>query len=158
MLLYWKETQQSWHSYVSQNLAAEMERHQNIYRQLTFMCLLGQGLIWQSLDSFNSPTQSSPPCCGAGLVQVRSRSCVPSPHDFEHVENGVQLVRPPSIGHSLILHWRWLLLGPSQSLPPWRGAGSVQFLSLVWMPLPHDSEHGVNAPQEVYTPSTEKII
>ena len=51
--------------------------------------------------------QSAPPCCGTGLVHVRSRFCDPPPHVKVHVLHAAQSVRPPStvIKVGIILDW-----------------------------------------------------
>ena len=50
------------------------------------MNVLGQcGKSLQFFLSSLAPTQFCPPCCGLGFVQLRKRSCVPSPHVLEHV-------------------------------------------------------------------------
>ena len=49
---------------------------------------LGHSLILHGLDSVAEPrtSQPSPPFCGTGLIQARSRICSPAPHEAEHVE------------------------------------------------------------------------
>lgn len=51
----------------------------------------------QDIESVNGPTQSMPPFCGAGLVQVRSRVRKPGPQKASHSEKGVHSVKLPSI-------------------------------------------------------------
>ena len=58
--------------------------------------LLGHagGLI-QFLVCSTSPSQSSPPFAGEGLVHVLVRVWVPPPHVLEHVDHSDQSVNPP---------------------------------------------------------------
>ena len=44
----------------------------------------GQGSVLHGLDSTASPTQSLPPCLGAGFVHSRLRCMVPPPHVTGH--------------------------------------------------------------------------
>ena len=51
--------------------------------------------------------------------------------------------------HSLVLE-----LSPTQSAPPFAGAGFVQVLDLIWVPPPHSAEQSDQAPKSLYPPST----
>ena len=55
----------------------------------------GQGTSSQLCALDVSPTQSVPPCDGAGLVQSRVLFCAPLPHVTEHVSQAVQSLNPP---------------------------------------------------------------
>ena len=55
-----------------------------------------QTCVLQSWFSDVFPTQGAPPYSGAGLVQLRVRTCVPPPHDTVHVPQDPQVDKPPS--------------------------------------------------------------
>ncbi len=56
---------------------------------------LGQCLILQCLICSASPSQSLPPCWGAGFVQLRLRYCVPLEQVTLQVLQSVHAVQPP---------------------------------------------------------------
>mmetsp|Transcript_26461 Transcript_26461/g.92024 ORF Transcript_26461/g.92024 Transcript_26461/m.92024 type:complete len:215 (-) Transcript_26461:538-1182(-) len=51
-----------------------------------------------------SPTQSTPPCAGAGLLHVRSLTMTPGPHCEEQPPSSIHGPQPPSTGHGCVLH------------------------------------------------------
>ena len=57
-------------------------------------------------------------------------------------------------GHPCVLQSLVSELSPTQSAPPFAGAGFVQVLVLVWVPPPHSAEHSDQSPKSVYPPST----
>ena len=56
----------------------------------------GQALVEHSLDSVESPTQSLPPCAGAGLVQSLDLDWLPPPHVTEQAPHVFQTDQLPS--------------------------------------------------------------
>ena len=54
------------------------------------------GGLMQFLVCSSSPSQSSPPFAGEGLVHVLERVWVPPPHVLEHVDHSDHSVNPPS--------------------------------------------------------------
>ena len=50
---------------------------------------LGHGWLLHSMLSTIDPSQSLPPCKGAGFVHVLNRFLIPPPHVLLHVPNGV---------------------------------------------------------------------
>ena len=61
-----------------------------------FFFLPGQGSSLHERSIFSFPVHSFPPCAGGGLVQVRDRLWVPTPHVSEHVSQSPQSVQLPS--------------------------------------------------------------
>ena len=55
-----------------------------------------QGPELQFFDSFKLPTQSAPPLAGAGLLQLLSLVCSPSPQSAEHSDHSPNALNPPS--------------------------------------------------------------
>ena len=55
-----------------------------------------QGPELQFFASFKLPTQSAPPLAGAGLLQLLSLVCCPSPQSAEHSDHSPKALNPPS--------------------------------------------------------------
>ena len=49
----------------------------------------------QVLVCSDFPSQSFPPCCGAGWSHLRERSCVPFPQLALHLEYSLHKLHPP---------------------------------------------------------------
>ena len=67
--------------------------------------LLGQGSLWQDWVSVDDPTQSLPPCWGAGFVHVLDLVWLPSPHETEQWLYDPKADHPPSTRLNKHLEW-----------------------------------------------------
>ena len=61
-------------------------------------------------------------------------------------------------GHPFSLHNLERRLAPSQSAPPNAGAGLVHDRRDIWLPPPHDTEHGSHSLHSVHLPSTAHSV
>jgi len=110
--------------------------------------------VLHTLSSIGAPitSQSSPPCCGGGVVQFRCRICSPIPQDLEHSVKLDQDEYPPLIGQGWVLHSTVSFVAPEQFMPPCLGDGLEQLLVLTLEPLPHDLEQLVKLDHELNPP------
>ena len=70
-------------------------------------------------------------------------------------ENWKEVVILDLPGQSFSLQGLLSDASPTQSAPPWAGAGWVQVLVLVWIPPLQRAEHSDHSPKSLYPPSTE---
>jgi len=123
--------------------------------QLVYPPSTGHGATPQDLVSNSVPTQGLPPNWGLGLLQNRTRSVAPPPHDRVQVVNLLHEDKPPSIGHFFTSQVLVSVLSPTQSLPTPSGSGSVQVLSRVWIPGPHSEEQSLHSLYSDHPPSRD---
>ena len=69
----------------------------------------------------------------------------------------VKQIKYKYLRHLNVLHSLVSMLSPTQSAPPFAGAGFVQVLDLVWIPPSQSSEHSDQSPKSVYPPSTVRM-
>ena len=101
----------------------------------------GHSVSMQERFSRDGPSQYLPPYWVGGESQLLSLNCTPPPQDTLQVEYLDHFPNPPFTGHSLIKHSRVSVLLPTQSAPPFDGAGLSHFLVRLWIPPPQDWEH-----------------
>ena len=97
-----------------------------------------QTAVAHAVSAFEAaPLQSSPPCCGGGLVHVRRWVRVPvRPHAVtEHASSAPHADQPPWIGHGAVEHGVVLVAEPLHSLPRNCGAGLVHVRRRVRVPV-----------------------
>ena len=97
-------------------------------REQTILKLPGHSVSPQKRFSRVGPSQPLPPYLGGGESHFLSLYCKPPPQDTLQVEYSDQSPNPPFTGHGLIKHSRVSVLFPTQSVPPFAGAGLSHFL------------------------------
>ena len=90
--------------------------------------LPGHSLSLHERLSRVGPTQSLPPNLGGGELHFLSLNCTPPPQEALHFEYADHPPKPPLIGQGSVEHSRVSLLTPTQSAPPFAGAGLSHFL------------------------------
>ena len=118
---------------------------------------MGHGRELHGIVSVAAPTHVLPPCCGAGLSQVRVRVFWPVvPHAVaEHAPQALQPPHPPCIWQGTI-HSSCCINGSVQSEPPFDGGGFVHVLARNLFPvIPHSGAvHWLHLAHSDTPPST----
>ena len=85
-----------WECHIVWNISFIRLEYSGEFKYTDNKIIPGQSLSKQEWICVAFPGHMSPPCCGAGLVQVRLRDLYPTPHDVEHDVQFPQAVQPPS--------------------------------------------------------------
>jgi len=102
------------------------------------------------------PAQEAPPLEGAGLLQDRVLTRLPTPHD---AEQALQTPKSPQLPltattHDPVLQSLDSMASPTQSIPPFDGTGLLQNRDRNCVPPPHWAVHGLQAPYTLHPPLT----
>jgi hypothetical protein len=100
-----------------------------------------------------SPGQLRPPCCGAGLVQLRVCVSDPPPHVTVHLVPMAHALQLPSMAHGFVLHATTCSDSPRHTIPPCAGAGLLHVRDCVSDPPPHVTVHVVLLAHSLQLPS-----
>lgn len=113
--------------------------------------IAGQGgLEWQYISCLSWPTQTLPPCWGAGLPQALRLVFTAMPQDWEQADHEDHGVQPP-----WTVQLATLVDDPAQGDPPLEGAGLSQVLVAHRQLSPEsDISQGAQADHADHPPST----